>query len=107
MLKEINVKAAIGAMIEGREVLALQGRYVTSLKDVLEGMRFLVEEEPKQKKQEEEKPKKEGPQKDCNQKEQEILKAWNGGERSIKEIMEITGAAYSTVRKYIPETAKG
>ena len=106
MLKEINAKAAIGAMIEGREVLVLQGRYVTSLKEVLQGMRFLVEEEPKQKKTEE-KPKKEGPQKDCGQKEQEILKAWNGGERSIKEIMEITGAAYSTVRKYIPETAKG
>lgn len=39
--------------------------------------------------------------------EQAILKAWAGGDRKIKEIMEITGYSYKTVRKYIPETPAG
>ena len=39
--------------------------------------------------------------------EQEILAAWKGGERSIKEIMQITGKSYQTVRKYIPESKNG
>ena len=41
------------------------------------------------------------------QREQEILRAWKGGERTIKEIMEITGYSYGTVTKYIPRTAEG
>ena len=41
------------------------------------------------------------------QAEKEILEAWKGGDRSIKEIMEITGYSYPTVRKYIPINEKG
>ena len=36
-----------------------------------------------------------------------ILKAWNGGERSISEIMNITGCTHATVRRYIPISPNG
>ena len=39
--------------------------------------------------------------------EQKVLAAWNGGERTIKEIMEMTGFSYPTVRKYIPVSVNG
>ena len=39
--------------------------------------------------------------------EQLILKAWNGGERSIAEIQRITGCTYATVRRYIPISPNG
>lgn len=39
--------------------------------------------------------------------EQKVLAAWNGGERTIKEIMELTGLSYPTVRKYIPVSVNG
>ena len=39
--------------------------------------------------------------------EQKVLAAWNGGERTIEEIMEMTGFSYPTVRKYIPVSVNG
>lgn len=48
-----------------------------------------------------------GKRKADGQAEKEILEAWKGGDRSIKEIMEITGYSYPTVRKYIPINEKG
>lgn len=38
--------------------------------------------------------------------EQAILKAW-AGEKSISEVVKITGYDYRTVRKYLPETING
>lgn len=38
--------------------------------------------------------------------EERILKAWNG-ERSIQDVVRMTGYDYRTVRKYIPETVNG
>lgn len=48
-----------------------------------------------------------GKRKADGQAEKEILEAWKGGDRSIKEIMEITGYSYPTMRKYIPINEKG
>jgi hypothetical protein len=48
-----------------------------------------------------------GKRKADGQAEKEILEAWKGGDRSTKEIMEITGYSYPTVRKYIPINEKG
>ena len=48
-----------------------------------------------------------GKRKADGQAEKEILEAWKGGDRSIKEIMEITGYSYPTVRKYISINEKG
>ena len=39
--------------------------------------------------------------------EQRVLKAWNGGERTIQQIMELTGYSRYIVRKYIPINEKG
>ena len=39
--------------------------------------------------------------------EEAVLKAWNRGERSITQIMELSGCSYKQVRKYIPETKEG
>lgn len=38
--------------------------------------------------------------------EERILKAWNG-ERSIQDVVRMTGYDYRTVRKYLPETVNG
>lgn len=107
MLREVEIKTAISAMVDGREVLALEGAIVRPLQEFLKGMRFLIDEEPKRKEKPKEAGKKEESKKETSQTEQDILKAWNGGTRTIKEIMEVTGYSYPTVRKYIPETEKG
>ena len=39
--------------------------------------------------------------------EEKVLKAWNRGEKTIKQVMEITGFSYPTVRRYIPVTPEG
>jgi len=76
-----------------------------TFEEFLDGVRFLIDVEDKPK---EEKPKKQRPDRHhTKDMEQEILKAWNGGERSIKEIQELTGASYYLVRKYIPISEKG
>ena len=80
-----------------------------TLEEILEGSRILVDEKEKEP-VEKEKPKKKkvtDSKKDHRDKEQMILKAWRGGERTIKEIMEETGCSYATVRKYIPTTVNG
>lgn len=56
------------------------------------------QEEKAEEKADKEKPKRKPPE----QVKQEILKAWQGGDRTITEIMEITGYSYPTVHKYIP-----
>lgn len=35
--------------------------------------------------------------------EAEVLHAWRGGERTIEQVMEITGYSRKMVRRYIPE----
>ena len=69
--------------------------------DVL-SVRFLVDEDPEPKP----KPKKE-PAKRKNDNEQRVLAAWNGGEKTIKQVQEETGLSYATVRKYIPINENG
>lgn len=69
--------------------------------DVL-SVRFLVDEDPEP----EPKPKKE-PAKRKNDNEQRVLAAWNGGEKTIKQVQEETGLSYATVRKYIPINENG
>ena len=100
MLKEIQMSEVIKTCAAGKEVIVLDGNTVRRFKEVFQGMRFLVDEE-------EEDVKHDYPEKRSNKAEDEILKAWNGGERSIKEIMEITGRSYGTVRKYIPVNENG
>ena len=39
--------------------------------------------------------------------EQQILRAWNGGERTITEVMAIVGCTYYAARKVLPLTAEG
>lgn len=36
-------------------------------------------------------------------KKEEVLAAWNGGERTIDEIVELTGISKQTVKKYVEE----
>lgn len=106
MLKEIERAAALEACAEGKPVLALKGGAALPLDELLTGVRFLVDEDEAAV---EKKPER-TVRKDrhhASDKEQEILKAWNGGTRTIKEIMEKTGCSYATVRKYIPISPNG
>lgn len=70
------------------------------------------EEEPEEETGEEDDPeepqtKKRQQVRNYSETEQKVLAAWNGGERTIKEIMEMTGFSYPTVRKYIPVSVNG
>lgn len=105
MLREITKEEMFTK--EADKILVIRGGTIVPLMELLEGARFLVEEaktdpEPEEKK--EKKSQRGGSRKSM---EDEILTAWKGGERSIKEIMAITGASYQTVRKYIPATERG
>ena len=112
MLREIPMAEALKHLMEKSKIIVLDGDRVRPIEDVLSGLRFLIDEKPKQKKmtektEKEPDPEKEEKKKSTESREQEILAAWNGGQRSIKEIMEMTGASYATVRKYIPVSSKG
>ena len=69
--------------------------------DEITDIRILVDVEVPDGSTEPEKPKKEPSA------EEKILKAWNRGERTLKEVMKITGYSYPTVRKYIPISPAG
>lgn len=112
MLKEIPMAEALKHLTYKDKIIVLDGDRIRPIDDILSGLRFLIDEpeKPKQKKTQEEKKDQEEKKEKKNtgvSKEQEILKAWNGGERSIKEIMEMTGASYATVRRWIPVTPEG
>lgn len=74
--------------------------HARQLGNLIEYWKFLIEEEEAMEREE---------QKEAhgNKVRDEILAAWKGGERTIKEIMQITGRSYQTVRKYIPESKYG
>ena len=93
MLKEIELKE----IMPDRQIYIIEDDKFFSLNVLLEGCRILVDEA------EETKPKK----KTRGEAEQKIIKAYNAGEKTIKQIMEETGCSYATVRKYIPVNADG
>ena len=101
MLKEITMDEEFRAHLGHKQVLVLEGDKVKQFCDLVNYWRFLIEEEEAMEKEEREK------QERGNKVREEILAAWKGGERSIKEIMQITGRSYQTVRKYIPESKYG
>ena len=121
MLREIKKKEFM-KMLPGKVVLLCDGKSIT-FKEAMGAVgvlsdecRILIDEDPEQKKEaaEEEKPKKkrgpkpgEGRKKYEGSSEEAILKAWNGGERTAKEIAEMTGFSLQTVYKYIPRTPNG
>lgn len=95
MLKEIELKE----IMPDRQIYIIEDDKFFSLNVLLEGCRILVDEA------EETKPK---PKKRVRgDAEQKIIKAYNSGEKTIKQIMEETGCSYATVRKYIPVNADG
>ena len=104
MLKEITMDEAFKAHLGHKQVLVLDGDQVKQLCNLVNYWRFLIEEEEAMEKEERESHAK---KKHGTSTEQEVLEAWKGGERSIKEIMQITGKSYQTVRRYIPESKNG
>lgn len=72
MLKEISMEQAFEAYKRSQTVVVLHDGLVKSFTDLMNDMRFLVDQQP------------------------------GTTQRSVKQIMEITGASYATVRKYIP-----
>lgn len=109
MLREISQKELMKRIGQRVLVVNIVGGVVNPLEDLVTGSRILIDEEEKEKVEKQKKSRKEpmDSKKDHYNKEQLILKAWNGGERTIKEIMEVTGCSYATVRKYIPTTVNG
>ena len=95
MLREITLQEL--ADLIGQDV-----RIHILIEDETEEAEELDEEDP-----EEPQTKKRQQVRNYSETEQKVLAAWNGGERTIKEIMEMTGFSYPTVRKYIPVSVNG
>lgn len=120
MLKEIGPEEAFRLAWTGKSVLAVnvedpQLSDLVWFSEKLRSCRFLIEEEAKEEPEEE--PEEDQDPEDVLLKEppkrrrrspaeieEAVLKAWNRGERSITQIMELSGCSYKQVRKYIPET---
>ena len=114
MFREIGLMEGLELFLAGEDVLLLDPAegMVAKVDDVLEQFRFIAdfadedpEEEPAEAPEKEAKPRR--PRRTRAEIEAAVIKAWNRGERTIPEIMGITGCTYRTVRKYIPETSEG
>ena len=122
MLREINPEEAFRLAWDGGNILAVDMED-PQLSDWmwfnprLKNCRFLIEEDTKEEPEEPEDDQdpedvllKEPPKRRRRSPaeiEEAVLKAWNRGERSITQIMEMSGCSYKQVRKYIPETKEG
>ena len=130
MLREEDLVTALMAYKQGRSgfVLDPETMEVKSVEDVFQNLtrnRYRIDwkdqpekktdpaEEPAEDPKEEPaaapmaKTKKRGGKPEAGKAEELILKAWGRGERSISEIMRMTGYSYQTVRRYIPISPKG
>lgn len=122
MYREIGLIEGLELFLAGEDVLLLDPaeEMVAKVDDVLEQFRVIAdfadedpegapeeepEEEPAEAPKEEAKPRR--PRRTRAEIEAAVIKAWNRGERTIPEIMSLTGCTYRTVRKYIPETSEG
>lgn len=102
MLREIDLKD----IMPDREIFIIEDDKFFSLNMLLDGCRVLIDEaeEPKPKHRKKSMVRN---QTRISEAEEKILKAYNSGEKTIKQIMEETGYSYPTVRKYIPVNADG
>jgi hypothetical protein len=122
MLREINPEEAIRLAWAGKSVLAVnvEDPQLTDwvwFSEKLRSCRFLIEKEAKEAPEEPEDDQdpedvllKQPPKRRRRSPaeiEEAVLKAWNRGERSITQIMEMSRCSYKQVRKYIPETKEG
>ena len=119
MLREINPEEAFRLAWAGKSVLAVnvEDPQLTDwvwFSEKLRSCRFLIEDEAPEEPEDDQDPEdvllKEPPKRRRRSPaeiEEAVLKAWNRGERSITQIMELSGCSYKQVRKYIPETKEG
>lgn len=122
MLKEITKKEYFNEYEVGCEgSYIVKANFIMPAEDFFDEIRILVEVddsddvEPEEEEEPEEEPEpvktKTGKPKrkymSSGERQAQILKAWDGGRRTIKEIMEITGASDSTVYRYLPRNADG
>lgn len=126
MYREIGLIEGLELFLAGEDVLLLDPAegMVVKVDDVLEQFRVIAdfadedpeeapeeepeeepEDEPAEAPEQETKPRR--PRRTRAEIEAAVIKAWNRGERTIPEIMGLTGCTYRTVRKYIPETSEG
>ena len=129
MLKEVNANDAANAFVQGLtgyvirngelftfreaiDAIATECRLLVDFPDPEENGNAHVQEEPEM---DNEAPKSMPVQETKHTRhrrsreeiEQLVLQAWRGGDRSITQIMDITGCTYATVRRYIPVTPEG
>lgn len=129
MLREEDIVTALMAYKQGRSgfVLDPETMEVKSFEDVFQSLtrnRYMIDwkDQPEEKQEPAEEPaedheeepaaeppaeKKKRGKPETGKAEELILKAWGRGERSISEIMRMTGYSYQTVRRYIPISPKG
>ena len=130
MLREEDIVTALMAYRQGRDGFVIdpetmevktfyevfrdliKNRYMIDWKDQPEEKQEPAEEPAEDPKEEPAaapmaKTKKRGGKPEAGKAEELILKAWGRGERSISEIMRMTGYSYQTVRRYIPISPKG
>lgn len=118
MLQEISYQKLVSEM--KHPVLFLKDGRILSLEELFSGVRCLIDINnpaqvsigvpvvPAQPKPEEpEKPKEVRKRRSAKELEHEIIKAYNGGERTISQVMEIVGCTYATARRYLPINKEG
>lgn len=112
MLREITPDEALLIAWSGRSVLAVnmedpQETDWIYFKESIRNCRFLIDDEAPEEVLPEAPAKPRRKRRTQEEIEAAVMKAWNRGERSIEQIMEMTGCSYKQVREYIPETKEG
>lgn len=102
MIKEIK-NAQLEKLLP-KKIFIFNGESVWTLSEYLEDVRILVDdvEEPAPDPKEKEAPEQPRQRRNSKELEREILKAWDKGNRTISQIMNITGCTYATVKRYLP-----
>ena len=103
MLKEITVDELL-RRTGCEKILIMSEASVWTLADYLDETRILIDEAEEKEEEAPKEPKKRRSRKEL---EETIVKAWNNGERTIAQVMEMTGATYNTVRRYLPVSKEG
>ena len=104
MLREVKLTELLN--VDPKNVWLLDGLELVPLTDRIYD-RILIDEVPQQQQQNRQTGKQKKKRRKSEDLEALIIKTYNSGEHTIKEIMDITGCTYATVRKYIPLTSEG
>ena len=106
MIKEIRPEQ-LETERERGDVLIILGDVLYTEEEFWDSVRVLIDyDEDEDEEEDDPEPAEEAPKRRGGarwSKKEEVLAAWNGGERTVDEIVELTGISKATVKKYVEE----